>query len=201
MGRRKKVSDELILEVARKTFVEHGPAVPTETIAAELDISPAALLKRFGSKQRLMLESLKPEAEPPWFQMLERGPDGRPFREQLEEFLVMALRFFDAHVPRLAVLRMAAIRPADIRDAFPVPPPVTHLRGIARWLDRCHANGMIRKVNSEAVAMAIMGGLHGRAFLKMVLGDMIMAGDDQSYLREIADLFIIGPDAGSSSSS
>ena len=195
MGRRKKVSDELILEVARKTFVEHGPAVPTETIAAELDISPAALLKRFGSKQRLMLESLKPEAEPPWLQMLERGPDGRPFREQLDEFLLGALRFFDAHVPR----RMAAIKPSDVRAAFPVPPPVVQLRGIARWLDRCHANGMIRKVDSEAVAMAIMGGLHGRAFLKMVLGDMIMAGDDASYLQEIADLFISGLDSGSSS--
>ena len=58
MVRPRLFSDAEILQVARRCFLEHGPAVSTTVIASEVGLSQAALFKRFGTKQNLMLLAL-----------------------------------------------------------------------------------------------------------------------------------------------
>ncbi len=79
------VSNEIILETARKIFIENGPHASVEMIAQKLGLSQPALFKRFGTKRKLMIEALRPPTEIPWITNMENGPDRRDFPTQLKE--------------------------------------------------------------------------------------------------------------------
>ncbi len=56
VGRPRTVSDEAIIAAAGRAIARHGPARLTLAhVAAEVGITPAALLQRFGSKHRLLV--------------------------------------------------------------------------------------------------------------------------------------------------
>ena len=94
MARPSLHSDDELLDVARDTFLEHGPGVSTQVIAERAGVSQATLFKRFGSKDALLVRALRPPEHPPFIALLEAGPDKRPFAEQLLEVLGEMDRFF-----------------------------------------------------------------------------------------------------------
>ena len=56
MGRPRSVSDEQIVEGAVRAIGKHGPSALTLAhVAAEVGITPAAIVQRFGSKRNLLL--------------------------------------------------------------------------------------------------------------------------------------------------
>ena len=60
MVRPRQFTDEQILASARKSLLEHGPGVSTAKIAKAVGMSQAALFKRFGSKEDLLIAALMP---------------------------------------------------------------------------------------------------------------------------------------------
>src|SRR5262245_2129630 len=64
MGRKKTISDDEVLEIARHIFREHGHTASTRQIAEAAGISEAILYQRFGSKDELFFAAMHP-----------RGPD------------------------------------------------------------------------------------------------------------------------------
>src|SRR5262249_56049433 len=64
MGRKKTISDDDVLEIARHIFREHGHTATTRQIAEAAGISEAILYQRFGSKDELFFAAMHP-----------RGPD------------------------------------------------------------------------------------------------------------------------------
>ncbi len=83
MARPQTVSDTQILNTALECFLQHGPEVSTETIARQLNVSPQALLKRFGTKQKLMMSALKQVMLSSSVPELLAEPDDRPVEQQL----------------------------------------------------------------------------------------------------------------------
>ena len=64
MARPRLITDEQILQTMRASVLEHGPAVSLDLVAEKLKVTGPALLKRFGTRQALMIEALKPPEEP-----------------------------------------------------------------------------------------------------------------------------------------
>ena len=62
--RPRSFTDDELLDTARRVFLEHGAGASTEQIAQQLGVSQAALFKRIGTKQELMVRSLMPRSMP-----------------------------------------------------------------------------------------------------------------------------------------
>src|SRR5262249_1403773 len=88
MGRRKTITDDEVLRIARALFREQGHTATTREIAQAAGISEAVLYQRFGSKDLLFFAAMRP-----------RGPD-------LEQLLGPR----DPPEDALAYLRTAVVR-------------------------------------------------------------------------------------------
>jgi AcrR family transcriptional regulator len=169
MVRPRLFSDAEILQVARRCFLEHGPAVSTTVIASEVGLSQAALFKRFGTKQNLMLLALMPHGVPAWIVMVEAGPDERPIPEQLHDIAMCMTEFFSEMIPCISTLRAAA----DVLEVFrdqDAPPPIRGRQALATWFVTAQQQGRVRAADPLAMAQTLIGALHGRAFMNHLQG-------------------------------
>lgn len=193
MARPPKVTDEEILSVACRCFLEGGPHIPTSVIAGELGVSEAALYKRFGTKKELMIQACRPPQRPGFLEALEGGPtEGRDVREELMEVASAILDFIRGLMPRIAVIKAAGVSPLEMMDSFPVPPPVLAQRALKAWLDRAMDQGKLVAPDTDALAFVVMGSLHGRAMLTMLAGGMIPDFDRDAYIEQLVDMLLDG---------
>lgn len=64
MARPRQISDEQILTTMCSCVLSHGPQVSLDLVAKELGVTGPALLKRFGTREELMLRALRPPEVP-----------------------------------------------------------------------------------------------------------------------------------------
>src|SRR5262245_55127522 len=152
MTRPRQVTTEAILEAARVCAVERGPNVSLEVIAERVGVTPPALLKRFGSREAMMIAALKPTEEPAWVKSLGAGPDDGPLDEQLEELFSRILDFFSSEAARMSALCESRIPLSRVFDAERPPPLVQHTWALAKWLDRARDRGLVRGEDFEMAA-------------------------------------------------
>jgi len=107
MVRPRRLTDEVLLTIARATFLEHGPSASLQRIAQQAGISQPGLLKRFGSKEAFLVRALAPPDDLPWVERLFAGPDDRPIDVQLREIAVGAVWFLRSALPAVMTLRAA----------------------------------------------------------------------------------------------
>lgn len=189
--RPRSVSDDQILEVTRQMVRTHGPSVSTDAIGEQLGVSGQAVLKRFGSRDRLLLAALRPPPAPPSFTVLADGPDDRPFREQLAEFAVGAGDFFARLSQDYVALRWSSVSISDLlapQQGAP-PAPLHGIRTLAAWLRRCTERGLARDVDAEAVALGLLGSLQVHSLLSHVLDRPPTHHDHADYVAVIVDTY------------
>ena len=181
MARPRQVTDEQILEAALACFLEHGAAVSTGVIAGKLGISQPTLFKRFGTKERLMIAALKPTPGEV-LEVLERGPDDRPMKSQLREIAGALDAFAHEMVPRIFVLQSAGIHPGKLHAKGDQPPTLRVQQAMAGWIRRGQSSGRLAEANVNAVSMAFLGAIQGRAFVQHHTRSPAIFGDTDSYL-------------------
>jgi len=191
MARPRTVSDKQILDAARRLIRTRGPHVPVEAIAAEVGVSQQAVLKRFGSRDQLLIESLRPPPAPAFFAALEQGPDQRPFIEQLTDISAAVAGLIATQAQDFAALRWSS---ASIRDVL-VPPdappaPLAAIQQVSAWLQRCAERGLIRHdVDAEATALALIGALQVRSLFDHLFDQPPIEADHLSYVAVVVDTF------------
>jgi AcrR family transcriptional regulator len=179
----------------RQAVSAHGPAVSLDVVAQELGVTGPALLKRFGTREELLLAALLPPAEPDWVRFVRAGPSSAPLREQLLEIFTRISAFMKEVVPRLTALRESGIPYSRVfRDRTP---PQRGLESLKGWLATARERGLVTAPEIDTAALAIMGALQARAFFQHVLQADVPPGSQQDYLRELADLFTrtLAPDS------
>ena len=194
MTRPRTVSDESILAAARSCAVERGPAVSLEVIASRVGLTSPALLKRFGTRQELMIAALRPSDPPAWLLELEKGPDNRPLAVQLPEMIDRILEFFSTEMPCLTVLAESGFPIEHIFDQSQPPPPLRSIWALAQWLARAQkrglvADGAIQGRDFEGVAASLLGALHGRVFLSDFLGASYWRRSRDEYVSDVARIY------------
>lgn len=188
MARPRQFTDEEILTAARKAFVDAGPGASTAVIAEAVGVSQAALFKRFGTKDQLMIAALAPPSVPPFVEILEAGPDDRPLCEQIHEIASAITAFFVQIVPRLSILRASGIDPKVCFEMHDVPPPLLAHRALSAWIERAIDAGLVRSVNPMSAATAFLGSLHARPFIEFVSGHKLPGPSMKVYVKDIVDL-------------
>lgn len=192
MARPQTVSDEQILEAALQCFLEHGPSVATEVIAQQLNVSPQALLKRFGTKQELMLAAVRPATLASSVPQLLAGPDNRPLADQLKELLSEVAVFFVEMTRRMSVLRWSHADCRELMSGDSEPPPLLDIRTLAAWFERAADRGLVRKCDFRAVALMLLSALHGPAMLTDLLGQHPTAHSTDEYVKILVDAVLNG---------
>lgn len=163
------VTDEQILKVARKVFLENGPQASVDLIAKELNLSQPALFKRFGTKRALMVKAMQAPKEIKWFEIIDKGPDDRPFPEQLKEVAEIISKFLKTIQPVMQFIQTTDISPMELMADNEIPPPVKGILKLTAWLERCYEKGLIREVNFQQAAVGIMGTIQFNTFAKTFL--------------------------------
>ncbi|WP_166825121.1 TetR/AcrR family transcriptional regulator [Thalassoroseus pseudoceratinae] len=192
MARPQRVSDEEILKTARKIFLEHGPKVSVDVIADRLGVSAQAVYKRFSTKQELLLECLRPPGVPQWTEELNAGPTDEPLAEQLTHVVTVISRFFVEMSARMAVLHWSGISEKDIFAHYDPPPPVIGIRALAGWLKKAHERGLIRDVDTEATAIALLGSLHAPVHLERIVGLKVIDHSPEEYVEQVVSVYLQG---------
>jgi AcrR family transcriptional regulator len=188
--RPRQISDEEILQTARRCFLQHGPGLSTAKIAAELGVSQAVLFKRFGSKRALLVASLVDREQPRWMQRVQAGPSDAPLREQLLEIATAIDHFFAELAPAMSTLRASGIHPAELMREFDEPPPLRAVRLLKEWFCRARERGLVDIADAHVVATSFLGALHLRHMHMHLLGPTPAA--DAHHVVEVVETFLRG---------
>jgi AcrR family transcriptional regulator len=193
MGRPKEVTDEQIIETARRCFLSRGAGISTSDIARELGVSHTTLFNRFGSKESLLLAALGPPKEVPWVLALKNGPDERPIREQLVEHAKVIAVYFEDLQAGLSLLQAAGV---DISKAYRGrkgdSAPAQAFRALGEWLERAQRKRRIAKCDVDILSALILGALQSRAFAARLSGEPVTAGATDRHVQKIIELLWTG---------
>lgn len=193
-GRPRTVTNQMILEAARHCAMDRGPNVALDVIAARIGVTSPALLKRFGSRQQLMIAALRPSDPPAWVRDLSVGPDDRPLEEQLAGFMDRVLDFFTREMPCMTALSESGFPIEEIFKDEETPTPFRNLWALSTWLERAQERGLIandavENNDFESVAMGILGALHSRVFLSDFMGTSYWRRSRDQYVTDLARVY------------
>ena len=104
MARRTTITDEQILDAARRVFLEEGFAAPTAKIARLAGVSEGSIFNRFSTKEALFYESLGVDPQASWHRKAESLRHEWRGEEGMIELFVEILAFFNEAMPRLFVM-------------------------------------------------------------------------------------------------
>ena len=191
MARPRQFTDEAILEATRCCILEHGPGVSTHMIAERIGMSQAALFKRYGTKEKLMVEALtRPMGRFPFIDLIAEGPSPAPINEQL---LVLGIGFMTIMrkvVPCMAMLHAAGLEPH--KNASEDAPSKIIRRELTRWFEIAIENKRLRPLDPASVAVAFMGMIHARPFREIIIGDNSLTCSDEEYVSDVVNVFWSG---------
>jgi AcrR family transcriptional regulator len=190
MARPRVVSDEEILEAVREAVLNLGPTVSLDIVAERLGVTAPALLRRFGSRNDLLLAALRPEPRPPILDYIEAGPDARPLAEQLADLFTHSSLFFATTVPALTALRESGI-PVDALCRGPDSAPLRVLKALTGWIERAQKRRLLSVTDPQAAALAMLGSLQAPAFLRH-LTNAHGPWDAARWARPLAQLYLCG---------
>lgn len=187
MARPRTITDEQILGTMRSSVLEHGPAVSLDLVAEKLGVTGPALLKRFGSRQNLMIEALKPPEVPAWVEQ-HRALDGRPLHAQLESLFTDIWEFFSEAVPCVMALRESGIDDQLWQKAVG-PGPLRGLTALVKWLELARTEGLIDTDDLETAAYTMLGALHMRTITTHITRQSMATRHHRHHLRGLASFF------------
>ena len=162
MARPRQISDEQILETTRRLVLSRGPHVSLDTVAADLGVTGPALLKRFGTREALLIAALVPPPNPEWIEVVRAGPDGTPLESQLLDIFTRIAAFMKGVVPCMSALRESGI-PMDrvfAQGKF----PQEGVQSLVSWLTRARDKGIVEVADPETAAFVMFGPLQMRSF-------------------------------------
>lgn len=163
MARRKQVSDEQLIGMARKTFLELGTQISVAVIAKRLGVTSAALFHRIGSKEELVRKALS-AGIPPERVFLQAGyKPGAPPAKQLEETLVGLSRFMSSSVPAYFLMHAGGVPTPAMQKGKPFREPqlIAVRRELSAWLTQAFKTVGMTKGRAAILADAFVGTLEG----------------------------------------
>ena len=193
------ISTEHLVQVAGQVFLDQGVGAATSEIARQAGVSEAAIFKRFGTKEKLILAALcRPMQRHPISQLLGEGPTDEPIREQMINMGEAILAVMRHVVPCMAMLHAAGINPAEhLRHED--SPPIRGRKMLTRWFRLAIEQGRVRSFDPHVMAVAFIGMLKARPFREIILADTALKCSDRDYVIQLVDLLWAGIDLDVSS--
>jgi AcrR family transcriptional regulator len=192
MARPRRFTDEEILAATQSCILEHGPSVSTTMIAEKLGISQAALFKRFGTKEQMIIGALRqPMQRNPVADLLALGPSDEPIRAQLNALGMAMIQVMRRVVPCMAMLHAAGLK-LESDDRNSERPPIQARRLLVAWLQQAIDSGRLKPVDPHVVAVSFIGMLHARPFREIIVGDTDLQCSDEEYVTQLVSHLMDG---------
>jgi AcrR family transcriptional regulator len=189
MARPRQITDEQILSTMRSSVLQHGPAVSLDLVAEQLNVTSPALIKRFGTRQALMIAALKPPEDNAWMRKMAVGPDDRPLQVQLEEIISSYTEAFAEAMPCMFALRESGIPFSAVFPPTEVSPAVRVVRATTRWLGQLAERGLVRGEALETASTALVGAVSTRAVTAHLTRTPWSPRAQREYARQLSLLF------------
>lgn len=189
VARPRQISDEQILKTMRSSVLQHGPAVSLDLVAAQLNVTSPALIKRFGTRRALMIAALRPSDDNVFLRRVAQGPDDRPLQVQLEEVISSFSEVASDAMPCMFALRESGIPFEEVFPASAEPPQLRALRAMTRWLGQMSDRGLADGTALETAATALVGAITTRAVTSHLTRTPWSVRAQREYSRELAQLF------------
>lgn len=188
MARPRQVTDEQIVAATRDAVHEHGPQASLDVVAERLGVTAPALIKRFGTRQNLVLTALAPDfAE--LDAIFDAPIDERSFEVQLESIIDRLSSYMAATLPRVMALRECGFSNEALMERVKVPMPVRASNGMHLWLKAARAEGLVSGDQLETAAMAIVGAVTTRTIAAHLTKQTWSARSQRKHGLELASLF------------
>lgn len=160
MGRRKTISDETLLQVAREVFVRDGAAGSTTEIAARAGVSEATLFKRFFTKAALFIAAMAP----PPVDAAAIVAEAETIADTHEAVMVIGervLTYFRAALPvAIPLISNPLIGLEGLRQHFGRNGAEVLADAIAGYLQEQAERGRLRARDPQVSAMALVACIH-----------------------------------------
>ncbi len=185
MGRRKTISDDDVLTIARQIFREQGHTATTRAIADAAGISEAILYQRFGSKDHLFFKAM--HATGPDLEEL-LGPADPPedAHAYLRTVAVRLRRYFSEVIPlALRVMTHPSFDFGTLRGTQPMP-AATLRDGLAARLDALVRRQRIAAPSTALTAKLLVSLAHDSALAAAMMPGNAATGERD--LRAMVDI-------------
>ena len=173
MGRPPRISRDQILDAARAAFSARGFAATTlADIAGALEVTPAAILRHFDSKQALFSAAMSTRdiAIPEFIIELALVDASADPRIVLRDFAKRAVPFVSAVIrPAIAVQMHSTTVVVPFDTQSEDVPPRRVLRILSDYFARAMKAGTIRRSDPHALALLFMGQIQAYVFIHQVL--------------------------------
>lgn len=185
MARTKTISDEQILDAARRMFEEHGFAATTSQIADAAGVSEGSIFRRWNSKDELMIAALGIR-RPEWLDTVGAlGESDRELEEQLTVLADQILDFFLEHLPKMTAMLSCGIQMKRkflrSNDAL----PVQGVKAVTNFFAEHRRAGRIRMTDPEVIARMFVASIHHYAFAEFAGLNEMMPIPRETYIRGI----------------
>ena len=169
MARPVTITNEQILEAARRVFLERGYTANTAEIARAAGVSEGTLFKRYETKDVLFYAALGLPKSAPWVDNLQNRVGKGDVRTQLRDLAFELIAFFRDLLPRLTMMWSCRVPPSQRPPKHGVHPAERGTQAIAEYLAAevrlqrlraCDPNVMVRMFTGAVyhfVMMEIMG--------------------------------------------
>ncbi len=177
MGRPPRITRDQILDSARDAFTTGGFAATTlADIAAQLGVTPAAILRHFETKQDLFAAAMSSRAlaVPPFVEELARADATEDPRLVLRRFAEQFVPFMSTVIrPAIAVQMHRAARATTLVVPFDThddeTPPRRGIRIMTGYFRRAMNAGTVRRGDPRAMALLFVGQLQSYVFIHHIL--------------------------------
>lgn len=195
MGRPPRISRDQILDAARAAFSARGFAATTlADIAGALEVTPAAILRHFDSKQALFSAAMSTRdiTIPEFIIELATVDVSTDPRIVLRDFAKRAVPFVSAVIrPAIAVQMHSTTVVVPFDTQSEDVPPRRALRILSDYFARAMKAGTIRRSDPHALALLFMGQIQAYVFIHQVL-DITPAYPLDSYIDALIALWSDG---------
>jgi AcrR family transcriptional regulator len=164
MGRKKTISDEDLLAVARAVFVEEGFGASTKEIARRASVSEGVIYQRFATKDELFFAAMIPPPADVTRLFQQPKLKGRALIEQLT---LSMLEFSRQALPVMLPLMLhPGFRLEDLAERHPESPIFVLRREIGPFLQRERAAGRLGPVDPRGASLLVWSLAQSLAFFE-----------------------------------
>lgn len=192
MARTQSIDDETILTAAREVFLERGPSATTQEIARRAGVSEGTIFKRFGTKDELLIHSMRMIQSPVTESVMRDLLAMDDLGEALGSLALSLLSFYRSIVPRMMLISSCHLRPEEFFVDDVEPPPIRVLKSVMTYVHAEQKAGRIRVCDPEIVARNLVGVMLSFAVAEHNGFNRWLPMTDQTLIRGIVDTLING---------
>ena len=189
MPRPVAIHDDVIVEAARKVFLARGYRGSTMDVACLAGVSEGSIFKRFKTKANLFLAAMDVESrEQSWQERLLAAAGTDDVRRTLVEYGRHLLERLQIITPRMLMVNASGIAFAKGYRFPEPPPPVQHIRRLARYFRSEIRCGRMAMASPETQAHVFVGALSHYVFCETVFH--YRSAPPGVFVRTVAEMIV-----------